>query len=153
MIWVVMKDARIVLLSNKPKIFVRIGERGLEFTALTYIFFLIYTTTPSVNGFTLQMLSLSVLVLHWILIVPLVWTVVIVHGSLLYADCASQRIHSFITSTHLRPCNNSQCAKSCCTDCYNQLVIACILQFCVSQQQTECQRACHVQKWLHLVRL
>jgi hypothetical protein len=40
-----------------------------------------------------------------------------------------------------------------CADCYDQSVIACILQFFASQPQTECKRACLVKKWLCLVRL
>ncbi len=78
--------------------FVRVGERGIELIVLTFTFCLIYRTS-SVNGCTLWILSLSILVPHWILIVPFVWTVVIVHVSLLYADSALQRIPSFITST------------------------------------------------------
>jgi hypothetical protein len=44
--------------------FVRVGERGIKFTILTYLFFLIYRTILFVNGVTLQILSLSVLVLY-----------------------------------------------------------------------------------------
>ncbi len=67
---------------NREQDFVRVGERGKELMVLTYLFF-IYRIS-SVNGFTLLILSRSILVLHWILICPFVWTVVIAHGSLPY---------------------------------------------------------------------
>ncbi len=47
---------------KKASDFVRVGERGIEFTILTYML-LIYRTS-SVNGITLQILSLSILVPH-----------------------------------------------------------------------------------------
>ncbi len=56
---------------KKAQDFVRVGERGIECTILTYIF-LIYRTTLSVNGITLRILSLSILFPHLILIVPFV---------------------------------------------------------------------------------
>jgi hypothetical protein len=62
-IWEVMKDVRIVLLSKKHKVFVRVGERLLELMVMSYIFCLIYRLS-SVNGCTLWILSRSVLVLH-----------------------------------------------------------------------------------------
>jgi hypothetical protein len=65
---------------KKAQDFVRVGERGIKFTVRTYVL-LIYRTS-SINCITLWILSLSVLVPRWILIVPFVWSVVIFHGSL-----------------------------------------------------------------------
>jgi hypothetical protein len=61
MIWVVMQDARIVLL-YKAQDFVRVGERGIGFIVLAY-FLLIYRTS-TVDGITLRILSLCILVPH-----------------------------------------------------------------------------------------
>ncbi len=122
--------------------FVRVGKWGIEFTILTYIFFLIYRTISSVNGITLWILVLSVLVPHWILIVPFVWTDVIVHGSLPYLDSALRRIPSFSLVLNLQLCLHSQCIKCFCADCYNQSVIICVLQCCANQPQMKCERAC-----------
>ncbi len=47
---------------KKAQDFVRVGERGVEFTILTHM--LLIHRTLSVNGISLQILSLSVLVLH-----------------------------------------------------------------------------------------
>ncbi len=44
--------------------FVRVGERGIKFTILMYIFFLFYRIISSINVITLPILSLSILVLH-----------------------------------------------------------------------------------------
>ncbi len=52
MIWVVMQDT-----INKAQDFVRVGERGIEFTILTYML-LNLRTTSSVNGITLRILRL-----------------------------------------------------------------------------------------------
>jgi hypothetical protein len=62
MIWVVIENVRIVLY-QKAQDFVRVGEMVIELAILTYIL-LIYRTTSSVNGITLQILSLSILVPH-----------------------------------------------------------------------------------------
>jgi hypothetical protein len=56
---------------KKGQDFVRVGERRIEFTILICMF-LIYRTSLSVNGITRQILSLSVLIPHGIMIVPLV---------------------------------------------------------------------------------
>ncbi len=62
------------------------------------LLFLIYSST---KGVTLQILSLSDCVPRWILIVQFVWTVVIVHGSLLYGLSALRRIPSCVNRTLL----------------------------------------------------
>ncbi len=60
MIWEVIEDVRIVLVSNKCKILVRVGERVIELMVLPY-FVLIYRIS-SVNGCTLRILSCSILI-------------------------------------------------------------------------------------------
>ncbi len=60
------------------------------------LIFLIYLST---KGVTLRILSLSDCVPRWILIVQFVWTVVIVHGSLLYGLSALRRIPSCVNRT------------------------------------------------------
>ncbi len=52
----------------------------------------------SSNGFTLLIFNLSSFFPRWIVIVPFVWTVVIVHGSFCHMDCALWSIPLFCTS-------------------------------------------------------
>jgi hypothetical protein len=63
MIWEVMQDARIVLLSKSIRFCESRRIKGIEFTILTCIF-LLYRSIPSINGITLQILSLFNLVMH-----------------------------------------------------------------------------------------
>ncbi len=55
------KDSIII---KKGQDFVRVGEKGIMIYCPDINVFLIYRTTLSVNGITLQTLSLSILVLH-----------------------------------------------------------------------------------------
>ncbi len=125
MIWVVMQDASIVLLSKSAR-FCESRRRGIELTVLTYL--LLIHRISSLNGFTLWILKRSLLVSRWILINSFAWTVVIVHGSFQSWTlfCKGYLLLSIVF--YLQPCNHRQCIKRSCADCLNQSVIACALQ-------------------------
>ncbi len=96
----------------------------------------------SVKGITLRMFIHSDFVPHWTLIVPCIWTVIIVHGSLQYLDSDLWRIPSLTWVVYLWLCNCNRCNVCSHACCYDLSVIACDLIFCSSWPWMECQRAC-----------